>query len=211
VDLGTLARAVAVELGRRGRPVEVIAEPDCVVLGDEEIVQPVLMNLVDNAYRHGAPPVSIRIEHRDDRVVISVEDRGAGVPEDRRESVFAGLPPAGTQGPRAGAGLSIVRGVVAALRGTLWVDDVPEGGAAFRIALPADAPSWTTPAADPELQILEMGPTPPRDSYAAAFELSALASDEDEPRLDEWGTPIAAAVPATMQAGPPAVPPMPGA
>jgi len=40
VDIGILAGAVAAELGRRGRPVEVIAEAGCVVLGDEEIVQP---------------------------------------------------------------------------------------------------------------------------------------------------------------------------
>jgi signal transduction histidine kinase len=200
VDLGILAHAVAAELARRDRPVAVLAEVGCVVLGDEEIVQPVLMNLVDNAYRHAAPPVTIRVERDGDRVVVSVEDRGPGIPPDRRQSVFAGLPPAGaTDGPRAGAGLSIVRGVVAALRGTVWVDDVPGGGAAFRIAFPADGPTWALPAADRDPDVLELeSPAtvtlpddadlepPERDFVAAASELSALATEGDEPRLPPW-------------------------
>jgi two-component system sensor histidine kinase KdpD len=192
VDIGILARAVAAELERRGRPVSVEAENGCVVLGDEEIVQPVLLNLVDNAFRHGAPPVTIRVERGGDRVIMSVEDHGPGLPPERRQSVFAGLPAAGTQhGPRAGAGLSIVRGVVAALRGTIWVDDVPGGGAAFRIAFPLDAPGWSPAAAGEQLQVIEEGVEvqhhlvddlpPERDFVTAASELSALALGDEEP------------------------------
>ncbi|HEY7282728.1 MAG TPA: ATP-binding protein [Actinomycetota bacterium] len=216
VDIGILAQAVAAELDRRGRPVSVVAEDGCVVLGDEEIVQPVLINLVDNAYRHAAPPVTIRVGRDGDRVVMSVEDHGPGVPPERRQAVFAGLPPAGApQGPRTGAGLSIVRGVVAALRGTVWVDDVPDGGAAFRIAFPLDAQGWTPPTDPEQLQVLEEGigvhhdPTdedvpPERDFVAAASELSALsiADDDDEPvsltGTGAWSMPT-----------PPAPPPMP--
>jgi len=200
VDLGVLARAVAAELAGRGRPVEVAAEAGCLVLGDEEIVQPILINLVDNAYRHGAPPVTIRVEHRDDRVVMSVEDRGPGIPADRRQAVFAGLPTAGAQhGPRAGAGLSIVRGVVAALRGTVWVEDVPGGGAAFRIAFPMHAEQVRTPSDDPRAQEIEDEGSaevdavaadpellPERDFFAAASELSALSSDDGE-SVRGWG------------------------
>jgi hypothetical protein len=196
-----------------------VAEDGCVVLGDEEIVQPILINLVDNAYRHGAPPVTIRVERDGDRVVMSVEDRGPGVPPERRETVFAGLPPAGApQGPRAGAGLSIVRGVVAALRGTVWVDDVPGGGAAFRIAFPLDEPGWTPAADTGQLQVLEEGvgvhhepddDPPERDFVTAASELSALALGDDEPGgmtgMGAWAMPGASAPPSA-----PAPPPMPG-
>jgi two-component system sensor histidine kinase KdpD len=230
VDIAILARAVAAELDRRGRPVSIEAEDGCVVLGDEEIVQPVLMNLVDNAYRHGAPPVTIRVERDGDRVVMSVEDRGPGVPPERRQAVFAGLPPAGApQGPRAGAGLSIVRGVVSALRGTVWVDDVPGGGAAFRIAFPLDAPGWT-PADPGRLQVLEDGlgvhqelddDPPERDFVTAASELSALALGDDEPGgltgMGAWAMPAASTpgAPASVPSAPaptpdvPAPPPMP--
>jgi signal transduction histidine kinase len=170
VDVGILARVVAAELARRGRPVDVQADDGCVVMGDEEIVQPVLVNLVDNAYRHGAPPVTVRVERTDDGVLISVEDRGPGVPPERRDAVFAGLPPAGEQGPRTGAGLTIVRGVVTALRGTVWVEDVPGGGAAFRIALPSDVPAFLRV---PDVTAQE-GQAPPPTS----------AEERDEPVVD---------------------------
>ncbi|HXJ63190.1 MAG TPA: GAF domain-containing sensor histidine kinase [Actinomycetota bacterium] len=229
VDVGVLARAVAAELGRRGRPVEVVAEDGCVVLGDEEIVQPILINLVDNAYRHGAPPVTIRVERRGDQVVMSVEDRGPGIPPELRQSVFAGLPPAGSQqGERAGAGLSIVRGVVAALRGTVWVDEVPGGGAAFRIAFPVDSRVAASTPGDPAMDELESGvPTPgafddmnaapdlppERDFVAAASELSALASEDGELRMTAWGLRAMPASPPAAAGDPsaPAPPPMPGA
>jgi signal transduction histidine kinase len=207
VDVGALAHALGGELGRRGRPVEVVAGAGCLVLGDEEIVQPVILNLVDNAFRHGSPPVTIRVEHDDDRVLISVEDRGPGIPADRKESVFAGIPRAGEQGPRAGAGLSIVRGVVAALRGSVWVEDLPGGGAAFRISLPVDSTSGTSVVPDMDLPQVEFPVEipddgfPANDGWAAASELSALASaDGDEP----WAGQASA-----FQVSAP--PPMPGA
>jgi signal transduction histidine kinase len=234
VDIGLLARAVAAELARRGRPVELRIEPDCVVLGDEEIVQPVLMNLVDNAYRHGSPPVTILVDRLDDRVVVSVEDRGPGIPPERRESVFAGIPGAGEQGPRAGAGLSIVRGVVTALRGDVWVEDVPGGGAAFRISLPSDIPAWGDRGVDPEAPPVTTIPeaydseseVPFHDRSLAASELSALAIDDDDdgswqrlptpapPAVPAPATPAPAAAPVPTAPAPPATPappPMPGA
>jgi hypothetical protein len=84
----------------------------------------------------------------------------------------------------------------------VWVDEVPGGGAAFRIALPVDGPPVAAPRGDQELQVLDLGApempdtvvvdveaeseaAPPRDSIVAALELSALASDE-EPALTGW-------------------------
>ena len=112
-------------------------------------MQPILVNLVDNAHRHGRPPVVVRVERGDDDVVVSVEDSGPGVPVEQREAIFSRVPLAGQDGEAAGAGLSIVRGVVAALRGSVWVDDAPSGGAAFRISLPIEHPkSPALPAAN---------------------------------------------------------------
>jgi two-component system, OmpR family, sensor histidine kinase KdpD len=66
-----------------------------------------------------------------------VKDRGAGVPEAEFEHIFTKffrLDPGGVGG--TGLGLSIARGIVAAHNGRVWVENRPEGGAVFTIALP---------------------------------------------------------------------------
>ena len=222
VDIGRLAQSLAADLARRGRPVDLHTEPGCVVLGDEEIVQPVLVNLVDNAYRHGLPPVTLRVERSDDRVIVSVEDRGAGVPAERRDSVFDGIPGAGAQGPRAGAGLSIVRGVITALRGTIRVEDVPGGGAAFRIALPVDIPVWSgtgdanAPSGVTAVREVhgEEGPgaaLASQDRHLAASELSALAVDDEGGGWPAYGATAPSPPQANAPPAAPSMPPMPGA
>jgi two-component system, OmpR family, sensor histidine kinase KdpD len=125
----------------RGQRVDVhVPETIPPVLADPVLLEQVLANLLDNAVRYadGSPIAVVGRELRDS-VELRVVDHGPGIPEPERERIFdqfyrlkgGGKRPEGT-----GMGLSICRGIVAALRGGLRVETTPGGGATFILTLP---------------------------------------------------------------------------
>jgi signal transduction histidine kinase len=116
---------------------------DLWVLGDAAALRHVLLNFLDNAAKYGATPQQVRVaaSAAPGVVRLAVEDQGAGVPADSRESVW--LPFARldhdrrSARPGSGIGLSVVRDLVARQHGTCWVEDAPHGGARFVVELPA--------------------------------------------------------------------------
>ena len=112
----------------------------------------VLRNLIDNALTFspsdGAVKISADLEKRDgrERVIISVEDEGPGIPPDNLETVFERFyteRPKGTQfGNHSGLGLAICRQIISAHRGDIIAmnkKDEKSGeitGAKFEISLP---------------------------------------------------------------------------
>jgi signal transduction histidine kinase len=108
------------------------------VAGDEDGLRRALDNLVQNAVRHS--PERGRVDLRAARVgaeaVLTVGDRGAGVPADERERIFlAGVRGRGARGAGAGLGLAIAREAAEAAGGRL---ELASGGpgAVFRLTLP---------------------------------------------------------------------------
>ena len=110
----------------------------------------VIANLIDNAraYGGGDPEVSIDVINPDDEpishVMIVVEDRGPGVPQEERELVFERFARGGGAGRRtgsegAGLGLSLVDEHVRMHGGRVWVEDRLDGesGARFVIEIMA--------------------------------------------------------------------------
>jgi len=139
VDLGVLARLAVRDFGISGRAVELEAPQHAPVFGDPLLLRRILDNLLDNAHKYGAPPVRLVVEPRGDRILLSVLDAGAGVPEEARERIFerfARLDDHRSK-PGLGLGLPIVRGLAEACGGRVWVEEAPGGGAAFRVDLPA--------------------------------------------------------------------------
>jgi two-component system sensor histidine kinase KdpD len=104
---------------------------------DHVLIGQVLVNLLDNADRHAPPhsPITVSAETRTDRIVLSVADRGPGVPVAEREAVFDRFVRFDTGG-RTGLGLTIAKTFVEAHGEHIWVDDAPEGGARFCFTLP---------------------------------------------------------------------------
>jgi two-component system, OmpR family, sensor histidine kinase MtrB len=120
------------------------------IRGDRRRLARVIANLIDNAraYGGGAPEVSISVVNPPDEpmshIVIVVEDRGPGVPEEERELVFERFARGGGAGRRtgsegAGLGLSLVDEHVRMHGGRVWVEDRLDGesGARFVIELMA--------------------------------------------------------------------------
>jgi PAS domain S-box-containing protein len=121
-------------------PIAVSAQPVPEVWVDPDKLTQVVINLLDNAVRHGDGAVELGIGPGSDHDVdIWVQDEGAGIPEDLRERVFAKF---WRHGSRTGTGLGlfIVRGLVEAHGGDVWVESAESGGARVRFGLPVGRP-----------------------------------------------------------------------
>ncbi|HJX04712.1 MAG TPA: HAMP domain-containing sensor histidine kinase, partial [Thermoplasmata archaeon] len=75
-----------------------------------------------------------------DHWLISIVDRGRGIPDDRKKVVFERFATGVTGVKGFGLGLSIVKAVVDSYRGRIWVEDRMQGdftkGTVFKITLP---------------------------------------------------------------------------
>jgi len=70
-------------------------------------------------------------------IVLYVADEGVGVPDDARERVFDPFFTTKPPGQGTGLGLAIVQSAVDGAGGLVWVDRAREGGAVFKVFLPA--------------------------------------------------------------------------
>lgn len=106
-------------------------------------IQQVLLNLAMNgmdAMSQSPPPreLKIRTEHRSDReMLISVEDRGPGIPEEIAARVFE--PFFSTKPEGMGMGLAICRSIVEMHDGHLWSTNSEHGGAIFQFTIRTQA------------------------------------------------------------------------
>jgi two-component system NtrC family sensor kinase len=117
--------------------VAIDVEPDLrPALFDEGQLRQALLNLLRNA-REAMPdggPIGVRVEGTGMSVVIDVEDRGGGIPDEIRARVFD--PFFSTKGEGTGLGLAITRHIVEAHGGSVTCERREGGGTRFRIALP---------------------------------------------------------------------------
>jgi two-component system sensor histidine kinase KdpD len=110
---------------------------------DPSQIERALVNVLENALKFApdCAPVVLRATSHDGEVEIRVVDSGPGIPRHERERVFEpfvrGVGASGDRG--SGLGLAIARGFANVNGGRLWVDEAPDGGAAFVLALPSAA------------------------------------------------------------------------
>ena len=107
---------------------------------DRTGVEYAVRNLVGNARKYGPSddPVEIDVRRQADGITIVVEDRGPGIADDEKESVFEpfvrGAEGAGRSG--SGIGLSVVESFARLHGGAVHVEDRRGGGARFVLSLP---------------------------------------------------------------------------
>lgn len=152
VDAVDLALLATVELASRSTSTARMEKQleRAIVIGDEAQLLRVLRNLLDNAFRHAGSTVRVTTTTVRDRVFVTVDDDGPGIPAEERHFVFERF--SRRDNARAaddggsGLGLAIVKEVVESHQGTVDVNDSPLGGARFTISLPgATSEAGTAP------------------------------------------------------------------
>ncbi|HSO76659.1 MAG TPA: HAMP domain-containing sensor histidine kinase [Blastocatellia bacterium] len=112
---------------------------------DADAITQALLNLLDNAVKYSGPSKSIkvRLAREEGWVVISVADRGVGIPRDEHDRIFERFHRVGTglvhDVKGSGLGLAIVKHVVEAHGGCVAVQSEPGRGSTFTVRLPIRA------------------------------------------------------------------------
>lgn len=115
---------------------------DTVALADSGLLERVLANVIDNALRY-APEGVVRVNAGQvrDRVLINVVDEGPGMRRGTEEELFAPFQRLGDRDTSTGVGLglSVAKGFVEAMGGTITATDTPGGGLTVIVELAAVA------------------------------------------------------------------------
>ncbi|MFD8102293.1 sensor histidine kinase [Nocardia fluminea] len=144
VDLIDIADEAARD-ARRHHPavtVEVRSEPPLPVRGLPTGLRLVLDNAIANAARHGHATIVHIAAHRDgDRVIITIDDNGTGIPPGERDAVFQRFY-RGSNAARdgSGLGLALIAQQAQLHRGRAFLTDSPLGGTRLTIDIAADHP-----------------------------------------------------------------------
>ncbi len=144
IELGTIMRDI------RDRLAQAIEETDAdlsweslpTVSGRPAAVAQLLTHLVDNAIRHGrhdgeSASVVVDAERKGQSWVVSVRDRGPGIPARQAGRIFrATRPSRGGEAPSRRSGLAVAQKLATRHGLRLWVESDPGCGAAFRFTIP---------------------------------------------------------------------------
>lgn len=104
---------------------------------EQNVLSRLLTPLLDNAVKNsGGKPVAVRARKEEERLVLTVEDHGQGIPEKEREHIFERFVKLDNFKSGLGLGLTYCRTVARRLGGDVVVDGSYEGpGARFKLTL----------------------------------------------------------------------------
>jgi PAS domain S-box-containing protein len=124
------------------------------VRADGSKVERIVENLLANTARHtpSTATIWVSVTATDEGALLAVEDDGAGVAEDLRDTIFEPFqqgPDAPRHSPGVGVGLTLVRRFAELHGGRAWVQDREGGGASFRVLLPFEPPETSAAGAGP--------------------------------------------------------------
>lgn len=145
-DLGELMQRAADEMSHAASQagVTIVTRPlHVTLLVDGDRVIQVLRNVLSNAIKFSPAGTSIEVDAKqpgEHRVIVSVRDRGPGIPTDYLDRVFERFLQVDSSDSRAkggsGLGLTIARLIVEQHGGRIWAENAPDGGAVLAFELP---------------------------------------------------------------------------
>lgn len=142
VDVGELVASLVRQHASESVPCTVHADGDASVLGHYDALERALRNLLVNAVEaqsEGGGSVDVYVSRSGHEVVVRMEDRGPGIPEELLETLWN--PDVTTKHHGTGLGLAIVRQTILHHDGTVSARNRADAGAVFEIRLPTHAPS----------------------------------------------------------------------
>jgi signal transduction histidine kinase len=132
VDLCVLCATAAAGYATARVPVRADLTEPCLVVGDQDALRRLLVNLLDNAVRHAASQVCVSVRSEAGWAALTVTDDGPGIPASDRERVFGRFTRLDNARDRtgeegAGLGLAIVRSTAEAHGGSVSLGDAGPG------------------------------------------------------------------------------------
>lgn len=138
--IGVALRQVEDQIKERQMQFDISPEVP-IVRGDSQLLEQVMVNLLDNAFKYSPAnsPVKIAVITDENKVQVSVADRGIGIPTADLSHVFdkfyrAKQSKKNTNG--TGLGLSICRTIIEAHHGKIWAENRSDGGAIIHFFIP---------------------------------------------------------------------------
>ena len=113
-----------------------------VVEADVRCIEQVVRNLVENAVKYSPDGGDIAIagQVRDGEIVVSISDKGVGIPQQSQDKIFERFFRVDSRLTRSttgsGLGLSISKGHIKAHEGRIWFESEPGQGSTFYFSLP---------------------------------------------------------------------------
>jgi signal transduction histidine kinase len=132
---------------RRGIRIEAQLPPHAHAAIEPDACMHALLNVIENAIKYGREGgrVAIACEVDDDRVTVTVDDDGIGIPRERREAIFRLGVRGGNEHPGSGIGLAVVKALVERAGGRVSAAASRLGGARFTLVLRATASDGAKP------------------------------------------------------------------
>src|SRR5207244_6187583 len=121
----------------QGRPFSCRAEAPVTVRGTSDLLKRLILNLVDNAFRHTAPtaPVELSVRADGSTSAIEVRDGGAGIDEPELPVLFERFRRGRTAATGAGLGLALCHEIVTRHGGRIALRSAPGSGTVVTVTL----------------------------------------------------------------------------
>lgn len=109
------------------------------IQGREQALKRALTNVISNAFRYGKT-IAVKLESNNNRLEVTIDDDGPGIPEDKRDEVFKAFvrleESRNKETGGVGLGLSIAKDVITSHGGRIELLDSPMGGLRVLVSIP---------------------------------------------------------------------------
>lgn len=109
------------------------------IQGREQALKRALTNVISNAFRYGKT-IAVKLESNNNKLEVTIDDDGPGIPEDKREEVFKAFyrleESRNKETGGVGLGLSIAKDVITSHGGRIELLDSPMGGLRVLVSIP---------------------------------------------------------------------------